>query len=123
MNALVGWICVNLGFFSGFLLGLGFLKPGFLGGYDAPVRRLLRLGHIALLELGVLNILFALSLPALALARPWESIASWGLIAGAISMPLACVLVAWRRGFYPLFGLPVVSLLLASQVVLWGIVT
>jgi hypothetical protein len=119
MNALVGWIWVNLGFLSGVALGLGFLRPGFLGGYDAPRRRLVRLGHISFFGLGGLNILFGLGAGTLALGDPWSDLAAVGLTAGAVTMPLACGLVAWRQALLPCFAVPVLSLVGAGQIIMW----
>ena len=121
MNEMLGWTWITLGFLSGFLLGLGFLREGFLGGYDSPRRRLLRLGHISFFGLGGLNILFALTEGRLRLEEPWLAVASAALAVGALAMPLACALVAWTRRFYPLFGVPVASLLTGGALVIWGL--
>ncbi len=43
------------------MIGLGFHREEFLGGYGSFRRRLLRLGHIALAALGSLNVLSGLS--------------------------------------------------------------
>ena len=119
MNEALGWIWIHLGVISGALLGLGFLKPDFLGGYGSPERRLIRLGHISFFGLGLLNLLFALSV----LDGPpvgWLlTTASIGLAAGAATMPLACGLVAWRRGLYPVFAVPVLSLLVSTSLIAW----
>jgi hypothetical protein len=56
-----GWVLVLLGLASGLFLGLGFHLDHFLGGYTSLRRRLVRLGHIALVALGALNVLWALS--------------------------------------------------------------
>ena len=111
VNELVGWCSVLLGFVSGALLGLFFHRPGFLGGYDALPRRLVRLGHIALLALGMLNVLFAHTVPRLQLAPHELAIAQWGMIAGNITMPLCCGLAAWRIGWRRLFFVPVAALI------------
>ncbi len=61
INEPFGWVCILVGFFAGAGLGLKFYQPDFLGGYGSLARRMLRLGHIALIALGALNILFAFS--------------------------------------------------------------
>ncbi len=110
VNEIAGWVLIGLGFATGGLMGLFFLRPGWLGGYDDPRRRLVRLGHIALVMLGVLNVLFALSAPRLG----WEAwlvpTASWLWLVGAILMPSVCALSAWRRSLKHLFALPVLAL-------------
>lgn len=61
LNRQAGWSLILCGFVSGSLLGLGFHRAEFLGGYGSFRRRLLRLGHIALVALGMLNVLFSVS--------------------------------------------------------------
>jgi hypothetical protein len=116
-NGTFGWIWITLGFAWGAALGLGFLNPDHLGGYASPRRRLLRLGHIAMIALGVLNVLFWLGARRLALGS-WEATtASAGLAAGAVLMPAFCALAAWRPAFARLFPLPVVSLVAAGSAI------
>lgn len=109
-NAAFGWTWITLGFVWGAALGLGFLKPDHLGGYASPRRRLLRLGHIAMIALGVLNVLYWLSAGRLGMDTSLPTIASAGLIAGAVLMPACCALTAWRPVYSRLFPLPVVCL-------------
>ena len=61
INWLVGWWLVLAAFATGAAIGLFFHRPDFLGGYDAFRRRILRLGHIALAALGMLNVIYAIS--------------------------------------------------------------
>ena len=110
-----------MGFLSGFALGLGFHRDEWLGGYGSFRRRLIRLGHISFLGLGILNLLFALSGPRLALGAGALSLASWAFVAGGITMPACCALMAWRRGFYPCFAVPVASLVLGATLTVAGI--
>ena len=105
----VGWALLLAGFLSGALLGMGFHKDAFLGGYGEFRRRLLRLGHIACAALGILNLAYAASPFAAAEgAATWA--ASVGLIAGGALMPTVCFLTAWKRDFRHLFALPVIAL-------------
>jgi hypothetical protein len=76
INESFGWVWILIGFVSGFLLGLGFHRDDWMGGYGSFRRRLIRLGHISFVGLGILNILFALSTPRVALSEPWLSVAS-----------------------------------------------
>ena len=106
MNWQAGWWLILAAFATGAVIGLFFHKSEFLGGYDALPRRMVRLGHIALAALGMLNILYGLSpLPvAGSLRAEWAGIC---LLAGAIAMPAVCFLTAWRTNFRHLFALPV----------------
>jgi hypothetical protein len=108
----LGWLLVLAGFVSGAMLGLGFHRADFLGGYASLRRRLVRLGHIACVALGVLNVLHALA--------PWPApgsvaaqVAGAGLALGGVAMPLVCFLAAWRPSLRHLFALPVASLVAA----------
>jgi hypothetical protein len=120
-NEAFGWAWILVGFATGFLLGLGFHREEWLGGYASPRRRMLRLGHISFLGLGFVNLLFSSSAPHMRLPAAGLLLASWMLVLGGVTMPLCCGLMAWRRGAYPLFGLPVASLLLGAALAAWGV--
>ncbi len=99
-------------FVTGALLGLRFHRDDFLGGYASFRRRMLRLGHIALAALGILNVVYSLC-PTPGAGRwnaPWAG-GCW--IAGGILMPVICLLSAWQPGFRNLFFLPVAALIAA----------
>lgn len=116
-NFLAGWSLILAGFLSGACLGLAFHRDDFLGGYASFPRRLLRLGHIAAVALGSLNLLFALSpLPVTAITR----CASLTWIAGAVAMPVVCCLTAWRPALRRLFPVPVALLVTAVVCTLIG---
>lgn len=119
-NEAFGWAWITLGIFSGLLLGLRFHDEKFLGGYSSWPRRLLRLGHISFLGLGILNILFALGSAQVVLDPEWFRRASVALIVGGVSMPACCTLCAWRRTLWPVFMVPVASIGFASVVTAWG---
>lgn len=106
---LAGWSLILCGFLSGAGIGLAFTQPDFWGGYGSLRRRLVRLGHIALVALGILNLLYALS--------PWPEpesraalVAGAAFLIGGITMPLTCFLTAWRTPFRHAFFVPVASL-------------
>ena len=113
-----GWTLVITGFASGAALGLGFANAEFLGGYPSWRRRLLRLGHVACVMLGVLQMLFALS-PAASAPHALLTAQCW--LAGSIAMPIVCALAAWRQRFRALFFIPVLSLFAASTLTLLGV--
>ncbi|HWA24259.1 MAG TPA: hypothetical protein VG734_01195 [Lacunisphaera sp.] len=112
LNFTAGWWLILAGFIGGAIIGLGFHHPDFLGGYGSLRRRLLRLGHIALAALGMLNVLYGLSPVAAALGG---LTAGHLLLAGSIAMPAVCLLAAWREPIRHLFFIPV--LLLATAVI------
>lgn len=102
----VGWVLVLAGLVAGLLLGLGFHREEFLGGYASLRRRLVRLGHVALVALGALNVLWAMS--ASSLGAP--ALAGRLFIAGSFLMPLMCFLVAWQPKLRLAFAAPALCL-------------
>jgi hypothetical protein len=115
LNWYFGWAMMLSAFVTGAGLGLFFYRDDFLGGYQSFRRRILRLGHIALAALGMVNVLYAVAAPeAVAGARA----ASLGFVIGGVAMPAVCFLTAWRVGFRYLFFIPVVALVVAVVEVL-----
>jgi hypothetical protein len=114
LNLILAWAWISLGFVSGMLLGLGFHREDWLGGYSSFKRRLYRLAHISCFGLGALNLGFWLTLQALRPSGLLIEIAAWAFVAGAISMPICCLLMAHRPRSRPLFAFPVLSLLLGG---------
>lgn len=119
LNWSAGWWLVLFSFLTGALIGLGFHKTDFLGGYASFRRRLLRLGHIAFAALGMLNVVFSIS--------PWPAPGTWqahgaslAFVLGGIAMPVVCFLSAWKESFRHLFFVPVLSLLTAVIVTIIG---
>ena len=109
LNLEVAWIAILLGLVSGTVIGLSFWRENWLGGYGSWRRRMIRLGHVALIGTGLLNAAFALSVRFLDL-HAGIGPASRLLIVGAATMPLVCFLAAWRAGLRRLFFVPVLSL-------------
>lgn len=109
MNWDAGWSMILAGFAVGAVIGLFFHRDGFLGGYTSFPRRMLRLGHIALVALGMLNLIVAVA----GQRSPW-------LVAGGALMPAICFLTAWRRYYRHLFFLPVTCLVVAVGMMLFG---
>jgi len=112
VNWYFGWAMILAAFVSGAFLGLFFHREDFLGGYESLRRRLVRLGHIALAALGMINILYGLS-PVASHSPSQGEIASLGFIGGGLGMPAVCFLSAWRSGFRYLFPIPVALLIIA----------
>ena len=108
LNWYFGWILIASAFATGAIIGLFFHRDHFLDGYGSFRRRLLRLGHIAQAALGMMNVLFSISVPATESLQ--TQIASWGFIVGGLTMPMVCFLTAWKKPFRHLFFIPVVAL-------------
>ena len=121
LNLVVAWFWILLGFLSGLALGLGFHRENWLGGYTSFRRRLYRLGHISLFALGAVNLLFYITTTHVPAGGAAWIIASRGFIAGAVLMPICCVLMAHQPKARLLFGLPVVSLVIAALAMLAGV--
>jgi hypothetical protein len=112
MNWYFGWGLILSAFVTGSVLGLFFYREDFLCGYTSFRRRMLRLGHIALAALGMINILYSLS-PKASETSLQTQVASLGFMVGGVTMPAVCFLASWRVGFRHLFIVPVSALLLA----------
>lgn len=121
MNPAFGWCWLIVGFLTGAWLGLSFRRPDYLGGYDSLSRCLVRLGHISCLGLGIVNILFGLCEDRIALSPSQMCACAWLFIVGGVSMPVSCFATAVRNRLHPLFAIPVLSLLTASGLTIWGV--
>ena len=89
MNRTVGWISLMVGIATGLVMGLWsfdgpFAVPAWLGGYADTPRRLARLGHIAFIGLGILNLLLAQELPQSALGTTGRRVAARAMNTGNI---------------------------------------
>jgi len=118
-NWYAGWGLLLAAFVTGAALGLFFHQEDFWGGYASFRRRIVRLGHIALAALGMVNLIYALS--------PWPDSSKWQtvpasscFVIGAVSMPAVCFLTGWKVTFRVWFVIPVVSLVMATMLTLWG---
>ncbi len=120
-NELFGWFWIGLGMVVGVWMGIGFRDEAWLGGYGSWARRMVRLGHIAMIALGGLNVLFALSAPRVALFAPWPLVASWAWMAGAVLMPACCFASACNKRLASLFPMPVIALLVGVTITWIGV--
>jgi len=119
VNLLFAWLWILLGFGSGLVLGLRFHQENWLGGYGSLRRRLYRLAHISFFGLGAVNLLFWLTAQkALPPTAPGVTVASWAFIAGGVTMPLGCLLMARWPQMRLLFAVPIVCLLVGGAVTL-----
>lgn len=109
INLLAGWIGMLGGVVSGAAIGLYFHDDSWMGGYGSFRRRMTRLGHISFFGLGLVNLLFALSIRAVEIPLAEARLASWCFIVGLVAMPICCFLTAWRKPLRQLFPIPVLS--------------
>lgn len=117
-----GWSGMFLGLIAGASIGLFFHDESFAGGYASFRRRLMRLGHVAFFGLGILNVLYALTLDLTGVELRFPAVASAGLVAAAILMPTVCFLTAWRQPFRHLFAIPVVCVAVTLVLLTEGLV-
>jgi hypothetical protein len=122
-NLLLGWIAMIGGAGSGAAIGLFFHDEAWMGGYGSLRRRMLRLGHIAFFGLGIINVLFALTLAANPVAPSLGRWASIGFALAVVAMPACCFLTAWRTGFKALFPIPVAGVLVGLIGLIAGLVS
>src|SRR5215471_7425476 len=121
LNLVAAWAGLLLAFGSGLVLGLGFHRENWLGGYGSFRRRLYRLGHISFFGLGVVNLAFYVTAKEISLSNFVMNLAGWAFVTGAISMPLCCLLMAHFPRTRLLFSVPVLSLLLGGSLVMAGL--
>ena len=91
-----------------------------MGGYASLRRRMLRLGHISFFGLGILNVLFALSIAAAPIEAAYARFASYGFAAAVVAMPTCCFLTAWRARFRLWFPVPVAAVLVGLASLIGG---
>ena len=102
-NAPLGWGLVMLGIAWGGVLGLGFQRADFLGGYHTFPRRLLRLGHVACVALGAANVFWS----TLEVPEPYAGPGGLAWACAGALMPACCALAALDPRFRHAFPLPV----------------
>ena len=110
INLIFAWGWITLGLLSGAVQGVGFHHESWMGGYHSWRRRLTRLGHIAFLGTGMLNIAMALTVMSLGIPKTMVVFPGGLLIMGALSMPTVCYLAAWHKPLRQFFFVPVLSL-------------
>jgi hypothetical protein len=118
LNLLIAWLWILLGFVSGMMMGFFFHREEWLGGYASHKRRLYRLAHISFFGLGLVNLCFYLTIRVMG-GEGNISLASWAFVAGAVTMPICCIAMAHAPNSRPLFGVPVLSLLLGGVLTFW----
>jgi hypothetical protein len=110
LNLFLAWTWMLLAFTSGMVLGLFFHRETWLGGYGSFKRRMYRLSHISFFGTGAINLFFYLTAQTFCSTASLAGQASWLFVAGAISMPLCCVMMAHYPKATMIFAVPVLSL-------------
>lgn len=120
-NEPFGWVSVLAGIALGVYMGGKFRDEEWLGGYGSFRRRMVRLAHVALAAIGILNIQFAQSLPRLQLSTGLKTVASAALIAAAVLMPACCLWVARGSRRFEIFAAPVGCLAAGLILIIGGL--
>jgi len=113
VNLYVAWFAILAGLLAGAMIGTFFHGEAWLAGYSSWRRRMVRLAHVSLVGTGLLNLAFALSVDYLNMAQT-PRLASVLFLVGAMTMPVVCLLSAWRTPMRHLFFIPVASLIVAT---------
>jgi hypothetical protein len=121
-NLWAGWTGMMFGLVSGAVIGLKFHREDFAGGYASFRRRMLRIGHLAFFGLGIINVLFALTLTSSGVVLSYPALASASLAAAVFVMPVVCFLTAWKEPFRHIFPLPVILVAISLALLLEGLV-
>ncbi len=111
---------------TGLLMGLWSFDgpmavPDCLGDYGSVARRLARLGHIAFLGLGILDVLLAREIPRLALSAALRRTASRAMIFGNVLLPPALFAAAACRPCKYLLPPPAIAVCVALVLTAWGV--
>jgi len=124
-NRAVGWFSIAVGIAVGMVLGLWsfdgpMATPQWIGEYADTSRRLIRLGHIAFVALGALNILLADELPRTSLSDTSRTFAARLMVAGNLLLPIGLIVAGvWRPAKYVLPG-PATCVFVAMVLAAWG---
>ena len=125
MNRAIGWTTIAVGIATGLVMGLWsfdgpMATPAWLGAYADTSRRLARLGHIAFIGLGILNLLLAHELPLSGLNARARRVAARQMNFGNVVLPLNLFAAAfWRPAKYAM-GVPATAVFVAMCLAAWG---
>ena len=125
MNRTIGWISLVAGIATGLVMGLWsfdgpMTTPAWLGEYGDTSRRLARLGHIAFIGLGLINILLAHELPHSSLSARARRMASHHMNFGNVVLPITLfAAAAWRPAKYAM-AIPATAVFVALCLAAWG---
>ena len=118
MSVAIGWRLISSGFLTGSIIGLFAQNEDWLGGYASRTRRLLRLGHIALIALGALNVVWPLTTTA---GNPsaLTFVITASFVVGGLTMWPVCLLSAIYRPCRVGFVVPSTALIVGALLAGW----
>ena len=124
-NQIFGWSSILLSVAMGLVMGIRFQNESWLGGYASLPRRMVRLAHIALAALGIVNIEFGRTAQQLALAGRASGgamrFAGAAFMVAGVSMPACCLAIAGRFRRFEIFAVPVGALFVALLLTIGGL--
>lgn len=124
-NRMVGWSSLATGVGVGLIMGLWSFDgpvqpPAWIGDYTDTSRRLIRLGHIAFIGLGLIDILMERELARSALGQAGRAVASWSMVVGNVLLPTALFAAAIYRPLKYGMALPASAVFLALILTAYG---
>jgi hypothetical protein len=124
-NRVVGWSSLAVGVAVGLVMGLwsfdGPMRPPeWLGDYADTSRRLARLGHIAFIGLGLIDILIERELDRSTLQPAARAVASWAMVIGNVFLPLTLFAAAAYRPLKYGMAIPATSVFVALLLAAYG---
>lgn len=118
MSVAIGWWLISAGFLTGAVFGLLAQSEYWLGGYASRPRRLLRLGHIALIALGALNIVWPLTSTATD-SSALTTVITNCFVVGGLTMGPVCFLSAMCWPCRVAFVIPSTALIIGALLAGW----
>lgn len=118
MSIAIGWCLISVGFLTGGVFGLLAQSENWLGGYGSRTRRLVRLGHIALIALGALNVVWPLTTTALEASSITPVITNC-FVVGGLTMGPVCFLTAMCWSCRVAFVIPSTALIVGALLACW----
>jgi hypothetical protein len=117
----IAWTSLLLGAASGLVIGLWSFggplpEPDWVGGYTELPRRLLRLGHIALFALGMINFMLTRQLAGSDLGKGTIRLALAAMNLGNVGMPVLLFAAVVRPEVKYLLALPALAVALALAI-------
>ena len=118
MSVAIGWWLISSGFLTGAVFGLLAQNESWLGGYASRTRRLARLGHIALIALGALNVAWPLTTTARDPSLV-TSVITCCFVVGGLTMGPVCFLTALSWRCRVAFIIPCMALIAGALLAGW----
>ena len=118
MSVSIGWWLISCGFLTGAVFGLLAQSEDWLGGYTSRTRRLVRLGHIALIALGALNVVWPLTTTAREVSA-LTPVITGAFAMGGLTMGPACFLSAFFWRCRVVFVIPSTALIVGALLAGW----